>query len=78
MPQMTPQSVRVRESQIRRESVVNPILEEKGWSLLEFAQEANLDSQTVNDCLKGKTTPYRSTRKKLADALGLRVEDLPR
>jgi hypothetical protein len=36
-----------------------------------------VDFHTANDYLKGKTNSYKSTRKKLADALGVPVEELP-
>lgn len=70
--------VRTQEPASHKESLIRGILERKGWSLFDLAQEARVDPHTVNDYLKGKTTPYRSTRKKLADALGLPIEDLPR
>ena len=61
-----------------RESVVNPILLKKGWSVLKWADKANVDPHTAYGYLAGKTNPYSSTRKKLAGALELDVEDLPR
>jgi lambda repressor-like predicted transcriptional regulator len=60
-----------------REAFVLPILEEKGWSVHRFSVEAELDFHTVNDYLKEKTKPNRSTRKQLADALGIPVTKLP-
>jgi hypothetical protein len=36
-----------------------------------------VDFHTANDYLKGITNPYASTRKKLADSLGVLVKDLP-
>jgi hypothetical protein len=61
-----------------RKTFVMRILDRKGWSILDWANEANLDFHTVNDYLKGKTKPYRSTRKKMAEALGVTVDDLPK
>jgi lambda repressor-like predicted transcriptional regulator len=62
----------------KRQSFVLAILESKGWSTHQFSIEAQLDSHTVSDFLKGKTKPNRSTRKRLADALGIAVNELPK
>jgi hypothetical protein len=61
-----------------RKSFVYPILDGKGWSINRLAVEAEVDFHTVNDYLKGRTRPNRSTRKQLADALGIAVDKLPR
>ena len=61
-----------------RESFVQPILDGKGWSIHQLALEAEVDFHTVNDYLKGRTRPNRSTRKHLADALGIAVDRLPK
>jgi lambda repressor-like predicted transcriptional regulator len=61
----------------QRKAFVMPILEKKGWSVHDWAREAKVDFHTANDYLNGKTTPYRHTRKKLADALGTEVGKLP-
>jgi lambda repressor-like predicted transcriptional regulator len=61
-----------------REAFVTAILARKGWSILDCANESGLDFHTVNGYLKGKTKPYRSTRKKMAEALGVAVDDLPK
>jgi lambda repressor-like predicted transcriptional regulator len=60
-----------------RQSFVQRILDKKGWSTNRLAVEAGLDFHTVNDYLKGKTRSNRSTRKQLADALVIAVEELP-
>jgi transcriptional regulator with XRE-family HTH domain len=57
---------------------VGRILDAKGWSPFELASEARLDHATVIDYLRGKTKPYPSTRLKLAKALGVAVEQLPK
>jgi hypothetical protein len=62
----------------KRQSVVRPLLEKNGWSILDWAAESNVDFHTADNYLKGKTNPYRSTRKKMADALGMPVTDLPK
>lgn len=61
-----------------RESVVLRILDNNGWSIHRLAVEATVDFHTVNDYLKGRTRPNRSTRKQLADALGIAVDELPK
>lgn len=62
----------------RRTALVKPILENKGWSELDWANEANVAYHTAADYLDGKTNPYPSTRAKLAKSLGLSVQQLPR
>ena len=60
-----------------RQGFVMPILKKKGWSKLDWASESKVDYHTADDYMKGKTNPYLSTRRKLADALGVSVEELP-
>ncbi|MFZ0321433.1 MAG: hypothetical protein WAL56_20080 [Candidatus Sulfotelmatobacter sp.] len=60
-----------------RKAFVDPILAEKGWSILDWAKDANVDHATAMDYWQGKTKPYASTRKKLARALGIKIEQLP-
>lgn len=61
-----------------RAAFIAPILDEKGWSILDWANNSGVDFHTANDFLKGNTKPYASTRKKLAGSLGLKVGELPR
>ena len=61
-----------------RKAVVKPILERKGWSELDWANESNVAYHTAADYLAGKTSPYPSTRVKLAKSLGLSIQQLPR
>jgi hypothetical protein len=61
----------------RREAFLRPILVEKGFSVHDWANEAEVDFHTANDYLKGKSKPYPTTLKKLADALGIEVAKLP-
>ena len=63
---------------IARKLFVEPILMEKGWSLLDWANYSEVDFHTVNGYLKGKTNPQASTLKKLANSLGVKVKDLPK
>jgi hypothetical protein len=60
-----------------RQAFVRPILERKGWSILDWANDSTVDFHTASDYWKGTTKPYRSTRKKLADSLGVDATDLP-
>src|SRR5262245_27495831 len=48
-----------------RQVFVQAILTEKGWSILDWANNSKVDFHTANDYLKGITNPYNSTRKKL-------------
>jgi hypothetical protein len=43
------------ESQTARKAFVMPILHKKGWCVLEWATESNVDFHTANDYLKGRT-----------------------
>jgi ribosome-binding protein aMBF1 (putative translation factor) len=61
-----------------REALIRPILEEKGFSVHDWATKAKVDFHTANNYLKGKTKPQPSTLKKLADALGVEVAKLPK
>lgn len=67
---------RASASRARRE-FVEPILGEKGWSILQWALEAEVAYNTVADYLAGKKNPYPSTRVKLAKALGISANLLP-
>jgi hypothetical protein len=60
-----------------RAEFILPMLREKGWSILEWASNSDVDFHTANDYLKGATNPYASTRKKLADGLDIDVKNLP-
>jgi hypothetical protein len=60
-----------------RKAVVKPILESKGWSELDWANESNVAYHTAADYLAGKTSPYASTRVKLAKSIGLSIQQLP-
>ena len=66
-----------RRDPARRKEFVLRILESKGWSILEWANDAEVAYHTASDYLENRTTPYRSTRLKLAKSLGVNVQDLP-
>lgn len=59
----------------KRQRFVKSWLSAKGWSIHDWAKNASVDFHTADNYLKGKTRPFPSTRKKLADALG--VKNLP-
>jgi hypothetical protein len=79
LPQIDPAPLGIiAERKRRRTAVVESLLVERGWSENEWAQEADVDHHTVADYLNGETKKlYASTRKKLAQSLGLKAEDLP-
>jgi len=60
-----------------REAFVRPILAKKGWSVHDWAMKSKVDFHTADHYLKGKSRPYASTLKKLADALDVEVAELP-
>jgi lambda repressor-like predicted transcriptional regulator len=60
-----------------RKAFVDPILLDKGWSILDWANEAEVAYHTAADYLAGTTSPYRSTRVRLAKALGVSPNQLP-
>lgn len=75
--QLTQNPTKVK-SKNQRKSLVMPILRTKGWSILDWAMNSGVDFHTANDYLNAKTKPYSSTRKKLAEALGVEVNRLPK
>jgi len=62
---------------VDRESLVQQLLRDKGWSINDWAVQSEVDFHTADSYLKGRSKPYKSTRKKLAGSLGINVEDLP-
>jgi lambda repressor-like predicted transcriptional regulator len=60
-----------------RKAFIEALLTEKGWSILDWALEAGVAYHTAADYLSGEKNPYRSTRVKLATALGLPPNQLP-
>lgn len=63
-------------SSCSRESIQS-LLNSRGWSTNDLAVKAGVDFHTASRYLNGSAKSYPSTRKKLADALGFRVEELP-
>lgn len=66
------------DAQNPRQAFVIPLLERRGWSILDWASEANVSYATAQDYLADKTKPFPNTRLKLAKALGITVQQLPR
>jgi hypothetical protein len=65
-----------------RQAFLKPILDRLGFSNNDWAKAGSdpgrpVDVHTVNDYWSGKTNPYRSTRKRMAVPLGIKVEELP-
>jgi lambda repressor-like predicted transcriptional regulator len=60
-----------------REAFLSPILKKKGFSVHDWAKTAKVDFHTANNYLRGKTKPHPTNLKKLADALGVEVANLP-
>jgi len=60
-----------------RKGFVEPLLLAKGWSMLQWALEAEVAYNTVADYLAGKKNPHSRTRVKLAKALGTTANLLP-
>jgi transcriptional regulator with XRE-family HTH domain len=48
----------------------------KGWSQGDLGREAGVRADTVSSIERGRHDPRPSTLRKLADALGVEVEDL--
>ena len=61
-----------------REAFVLPLLDNKGWSVLDWANESGVAYHTAADYLSGTTKPYRSSRAKLAKPLGITANQLPK
>jgi hypothetical protein len=76
-PSLEPSQIQPKKALSRRE-FVTPLLDAKGWSILDWANEANVSHATALDYLANKTKAYRSTRVKLAKALDVPIEQLPR
>jgi hypothetical protein len=60
-----------------REAVLGPILSKKGFTVTGWATQAGVDFHTADDYLNGLTKPYPDTLKKLANALGIKAEEMP-
>lgn len=65
-------------SVVSRETFVKEILDSKGWSIFDWANDAEVSHATAIDYLHGKTKPHPSTRLKLAKSLGITIQQLPK
>jgi lambda repressor-like predicted transcriptional regulator len=61
-----------------RQEFVQQILDERGWSIEDWANEAGVAYHTARDYLTGKRSPFGYNRVKLAKALGISVNSLPK
>jgi hypothetical protein len=66
----------IQSSASAREQFIKPLLLKRGWSVLDWALEAEVAYNTAAGYVAGKKT-YASTRFKLAKALGLEANQLP-
>lgn len=71
------EATRPRSVADKRKSFVSPLLDKLGLSIHDWANRAKVDFHTAHDYLRGKTKPRPSTRKKLADSLGIKIAKLP-
>jgi lambda repressor-like predicted transcriptional regulator len=62
----------------RRKSFVQPLLDEKGWSLAQWAEEAKVSRHTAKSYVEGKRKTYHSNMKQLAEALGVSFQKFPK
>jgi lambda repressor-like predicted transcriptional regulator len=60
-----------------RKKFIEPLLLARGWSMLQWALEAEVAYNTVADYLAGKKNPHSRTKVKLAKALGVTPNQLP-
>jgi lambda repressor-like predicted transcriptional regulator len=74
-PPEDPEALRQRLAKARK-AFVEPILRQKGWSLLDFSGKAIVDYKTITHFLEGGKS-YNDTRLKIANALGISVDQLP-
>lgn len=72
-----PKSLVTERSPSLRELSIRPLLKEKGWSTHDWAVQSNVDFHTADRYLRGESSPFPSTRKKLADSLEFTINDLP-
>jgi ribosome-binding protein aMBF1 (putative translation factor) len=56
---------------------VQPHLTRLGWSKAKWASEAGVDPSVVYGYLDGSSDPRPDTRKVLAEALGIEINQLP-
>lgn len=55
---------------------VRILRQRRGWSQRKLARQANLPEADVSRIETGRLRPYRGQARRLARALGVRVEDL--
>jgi hypothetical protein len=60
-----------------RRAVLDPILRRKGYSRSKWANVAGVDPSVVYDYMKGDSNPNPESRKALAEAIELPVDELP-
>jgi hypothetical protein len=60
-----------------RQKIVNPILAAKRWTRGKWVTESGVGKNCIYEYLDGKRNPGTENRQAMADALGLKLEDLP-
>src|SRR5205085_834161 len=50
--------------EVRRRSLVKPLLDKRGWSINDWAVQSGVDFHTADRYLRGEGKPYPSTRLK--------------
>lgn len=61
----------------RRRAVVMPILKQKRWTRGKWATQAGVGKNSIYEYLDGTRNPGNDNRQAMADALGLKLEELP-
>jgi hypothetical protein len=61
----------------RRRTVVMPILKQKEWTRGKWVTESGVGKNCIYEYLDGERNPGKENRKAMADALELKVEELP-
>jgi hypothetical protein len=69
--------IRAFKPENQRKAFVQPILDNKGWSIGDWAQESKVDFHTAQNYLDNKRKAYKSTVEKLAKSLGVDVSLMP-
>jgi lambda repressor-like predicted transcriptional regulator len=77
-PISAPHMVMPNDLSARRRAFVQPLLDEKGWSVAVWAEKAKVSRHTANSYLEGNRKTYHSNLVELAKALGIPFQSLPK
>jgi transcriptional regulator with XRE-family HTH domain len=67
-----------KQSAVERKAFLDNQIKIKGYSLRVWATQAGVALSTVRHYRSGKTNPHPSTLWKLARALGISIEEMPK